>query len=58
MALVDEKRHMKLKYALKNDVIPISVTNGRLELALTETANKSLVSELQEKLLFGQVNAG
>lgn len=52
MALVGEKRDMQLKIALKNDVIPISIKNGQFEFALRDGANKKIVNELQEKLLF------
>lgn len=50
MALVDEKRDVQLKIALKNSVIPISISNGRFDLALTNEARKDLVTDLQEKL--------
>lgn len=50
MALVDEKRDVQLKIALKNSVIPLSISNGRFDLALTNDARKDLVADLQEKL--------
>jgi DNA polymerase-3 subunit gamma/tau len=50
VALVGEKRELRLKHALENFVRPIRLEPGRLELALTEDAPNNLLGELGQKL--------
>ncbi len=50
VALAAEKRDLLLKHALETDVRPISFEAGRLEIALTRRADKSVVSLLSSRL--------
>jgi len=50
VALAAEKRDLVLKHALETDVRPISFEAGRLEIALTRRADKSVVSLLSSRL--------
>jgi DNA polymerase-3 subunit gamma/tau len=50
LALVGEKRELKLKHALESTVRPIRFETGRIEVALTEHASPGLAGELSRKL--------
>lgn len=50
VALAGEKRDILLKHALESDLKPVSFETGRIEVALTATANPSIVSVLSAKL--------
>lgn len=50
VALAGEKRDILLKHALESDLKPVSFETGRIEVALTPTANPSIVSLLSAKL--------
>jgi DNA polymerase III subunit gamma/tau len=50
VALAHDKRDIKLKNELENFVRPISVSDGKLELALEEGAPLTLTNELSRKL--------
>ncbi|MCZ4271715.1 DNA polymerase III subunit gamma/tau [Maritalea porphyrae] len=50
VALCGEKRELVLKHALEANVSPISVADGRIEIALTPEADQSVASQLSQKL--------
>lgn len=50
VALCGEKRELVLKHALEANVSPISVVDGRMEIALTPEADQSVASKLSQKL--------
>ncbi|WP_417583937.1 DNA polymerase III subunit gamma/tau [Pelagibacterium sp.] len=50
VALAGEKRDVAVKYALESDIKPVSFEVGRIEVALTPTANPSIVSMLSARL--------
>jgi|TARA_A100001391_G_scaffold31877_3_gene17096 DNA polymerase III subunit gamma/tau len=50
VALAAEKRDIAIKYALESDIKPVSFEVGRIEVALTPTANPSVVSTLSARL--------
>ncbi|WP_127073297.1 DNA polymerase III subunit gamma/tau [Pelagibacterium lentulum] len=50
VALAGEKRDILLKHALESDLKPVTFETGRIEVALTPTANPSIVSALSAKL--------
>jgi DNA polymerase-3 subunit gamma/tau len=50
VALAGEKRDIAIKHALESDLKPVSFEVGRIEVALTPTANPSIVSALSAKL--------
>ena len=50
VALATEKRDLPIKAALENDVRLVRVEDGRLEIALEPSAQRSLVQELSRKL--------
>jgi len=50
VALCGEKRELVLKHALETNVSPISVADGRVEIALTPDADQSVASQLSQKL--------
>ncbi|WP_439651994.1 DNA polymerase III subunit gamma/tau [Pelagibacterium xiamenense] len=50
VALAGEKRDILLKHALESDMKPVSFETGRIEVALTPTANPSIVSVLSARL--------
>lgn len=50
VALCGEKRELVLKHALETNVSPISVADGRIEIALTPEADQSVASKLSQKL--------
>ncbi|WP_404400018.1 DNA polymerase III subunit gamma/tau [Pelagibacterium halotolerans] len=50
VALAGEKRDILLKHALESDMKPVSFEAGRIEVALTPTANPSIVSVLSARL--------
>ncbi len=50
IALAGRERDLKLKHALETCVRPISFSEGRIEIALTEHAAADLVGELSRKL--------
>ena len=50
IALAGRERDLKLKHALETFVRPISFSEGRIEIALTEHAAADLVGELSRKL--------
>jgi DNA polymerase III subunit gamma/tau len=50
VALAHDKRDIKLKNELENYIRPISVTDGKIELALEEGAPLTLTNELSRKL--------
>ena len=50
MALAAEKRDLSMKSALERDVRLVRFEDGKLEIALEESAPKTLVGELSRKL--------
>jgi len=50
VALAGEKRDILLKHALESDMRPVSFNEGRIEIALTETANPTVVQTLAARL--------
>ncbi|WMT91758.1 DNA polymerase III subunit gamma/tau [Pelagibacterium sp. H642] len=50
VALAGEKRDIAIKHALESDLKPVSFEVGRIEVALTPTANPGVVSALSAKL--------
>lgn len=50
VALAGEKRDILLKHALESDLKPVTFETGRIEVALTPTANPSIVSVLSARL--------
>tara|TARA_R100000093_G_scaffold65231_1_gene36200 strand:- start:151 stop:582 length:432 start_codon:yes stop_codon:yes gene_type:complete len=50
VALAGEKRDIAVKHALESDIKPVSFEVGRIEVALTPTANPSIVSLLSARL--------
>jgi len=50
VAFVGEKRDIKLKFALENDVVPITVNKGHIALGLKPSANTDEIRELGNKL--------
>lgn len=50
VALAGQKRDILLKHALEADMKPVSFEPGRIEVALTPTANPSIVSVLSARL--------
>lgn len=50
VALAGEKRDIAVKHALESDIKPVSFEVGRIEVALTPTANPSIVSTLSARL--------
>jgi DNA polymerase-3 subunit gamma/tau len=50
VALAGEKRDLGIKSALERDVRVVHFEDGRIEIALEETAPKGLVGELSKKL--------
>ena len=48
--LASTKRDLTIKYALETDVRPISFIKGHIEIALTENADRTIVSTLAAKL--------
>eukprot|EP00873_Tetraselmis_striata_P032331 jgi/Tetstr1/452595/TSEL_039631.t1 len=50
VALAGEKRDIAVKHALESDIKPVSFEVGRIEVALTPTANPSIVSVLSARL--------
>jgi len=50
VALVGEKREMVLRHALESEVSPVSVADGRIEIALTKDADVSVATQLSTKL--------
>lgn len=50
VALVGKMRDIKLKTSLERDVRPISVRDGKVEMALEKTAARGLAGELSRKL--------
>ncbi len=50
VALAAEKRDLLLKHALETDIRPLSFEAGRMEIALTENADHSIVATLGARL--------
>ncbi|SDG61084.1 DNA polymerase III subunit gamma/tau [Pelagibacterium luteolum] len=50
VALAGDKRDIQIKHALESDLKPVAFEVGRIEVALTPTANPSIVSALSAKL--------
>ncbi|VAW14146.1 DNA polymerase III subunits gamma and tau [hydrothermal vent metagenome] len=50
VALASQKRDLVVKHALENDIRLISFEAGRIEIALTQKADKSIVSMLSARL--------
>ncbi|MFB9140185.1 DNA polymerase III subunit gamma/tau [Maritalea porphyrae] len=50
VALCGEKRELVLKHALEANVSPVSVADGRIEIALTPNTDQSVASQLSQKL--------
>lgn len=50
VALAGEKRDILLKHALESDIRPVSFNEGRIEIALTETADPAIVQTLAGRL--------
>lgn len=50
VALAGERRDIAVKHALESDIKPVSFEVGRIEVALTPTANPSIVSTLSARL--------
>ena len=50
VALAGEKRDIAIKHALESDLKPVSFEVGRIEVALTSSANPGVVSALSAKL--------
>lgn len=50
VALAGEKRDIAIKHALESDIKPVSFEVGRIEVALTPTANPAIVSTLSARL--------
>ena len=50
VALAGERRDILLKHALESDMRPVSFNEGRIEIALTETANPTVVQTLAARL--------
>ncbi len=50
VALAASNRDLQIKHALETDVRPISFEVGRIEIALTEHADRSIVTKLSTKL--------
>ncbi|AEQ50097.1 DNA polymerase III subunit gamma/tau [Pelagibacterium halotolerans] len=50
VVLAGEKRDIAIKHALESDIKPVSFEVGRIEVALTPTANPSVVSTLSARL--------
>src|SRR5690606_28759974 len=50
VALAGEKRDIAIKHALESDLKPVSFEVGRIEVALTPTANPAVVSALSARL--------
>lgn len=50
VALASEKRDLVVKHALESDLRPIAFEQGRIEVALTEAANPSIIATLSARL--------
>ncbi|RDE10026.1 DNA polymerase III subunit gamma/tau [Pelagibacterium lacus] len=50
VALAGEKRDLLVKHALESDLKPVAFETGRIEIALTPTANLAIVSTLSARL--------
>jgi DNA polymerase-3 subunit gamma/tau len=50
VALAGEKRDILVKLALKNSLRPVSIGDGRLEVALVENADPAIIQNLMAKL--------
>lgn len=50
VALASEKRDLIVKHALETDIRPLSFEPGRVEIALTDNADRSIVSTLSARL--------
>jgi len=50
IALAQQNRDLEIKHALESDIRPISFVKGHLEIALTKTADRTIVSVLAARL--------
>ncbi len=50
VALASEKRDLIIKHALETDIRPLSFEPGRMEIALTDSADRTIVSTLSARL--------
>lgn len=50
VALAGEKRDLIVKHALESDLKPVNFVEGRIEVALSETANPAIIATLSARL--------